>query len=108
MPFVELKRAKNSPLDNEISVTTLGRITLAANLLQYFPSETMRVFIDKENNKLGLQDSGPINLRYKYSGDNTIVANVSDLKQHKIKLQRYHAKWSKKHRMLIIEIEFDE
>jgi len=107
MPFIELERAKNSPLDNEITITTLGRIYLARNLMKHFPSGTLRAFIDKESNKIGLQDSGPINLRYNYSGNNIIVANIPDLKNYRIKLQRYLAKWSKKHQMVIVEIEFN-
>lgn len=106
MPFIEIEKTKNSKLKDEITVTTLGRIYLASNLMQYFPSGTLRAFIDIKNKKIGLQDSGPINIRYSYCGSNLIVVNIAEFKKYKIKRQRYPIKWSDKHRMVIAKIEF--
>lgn len=108
MPFLELRRPANSPLEDEIAITTLGRIHIAGNLMKRFPSGTLTAFIDTPNSKLGLRDSGPINIRHSYVSSNLIVAQISELKKLRIALGRYPAKWSKKHNMLIVEIEFNE
>lgn len=105
MPFVEVKREK-SFLSNEISVLGQGRITIAIDLLKHFPTKTVSIFVDVENKKIGFKDVGKTNLRTEK--DISPMLTNAGLREYNLKRGRYPAKWSKKHQMLIAEIEFDD
>lgn len=102
MPFVKVGRPPNAPLIKEISLHGSYKIALSPDLLEYFSTKKITVFVDIKNKLLGLQNSGMLNI----TTDKKVY--VAELKEYRIRNGRYPVKWSEKHKMIIAEIEFDE
>lgn len=108
MPFVKVSprgNTKGLPLIDSISITP-RRITIAGNLATFIKDDYVQFFIDKENKLLGLKSN---NSGFRFLPLNK-KSRIVYIRSANLNLREgcYPAKWSKKHQMIIAEIEFNE
>lgn len=96
MPFVEIELGADI-----IKIRDDGSIFISKNLRdEYFDTDKVAVFIDEENNLLGLK---PSDKGYKLTVKGRVWCNK--IVHLGVKTGTYTASWSAKHQMVIIPIE---
>lgn len=96
MPFVEIELGADI-----IKIRDDGSIFISKNLRDaYFETEKIAVFIDEENNLLGLKSSAK---GYKLTVKGRVWCNK--IVNLGVKTGTYTASWNTKHRMVIAPIE---
>lgn len=107
--LVNYEKNPVNKLENEISILPT-KMCISQDLLSFFPSKSISIFIDPKHKKIGLRDVGNIILR-PYSGRNTTLIYKSLpalIRDYNVKSKRYPAKWSDKHQMVVAKIEFEK